>query len=97
MARYRILLDNLTYSIYLNSRHYNIYIIIKQLEVPCYPERVINDFTERIGRLKGEYKAFLTKLKALDQQYKVVPLAERVYEVRGNKRKSSNNTGMFLS
>jgi len=51
----------------------------KQMEVTCYPQRVIDDFNQRIDRLRGEYKAFVRKIKNLEPDLDSTPWTDRPY------------------
>ena len=55
--------------------------------MPCYPERIIEDFNERIDRLKREYHAYVAKLRELDPECGAVPWTDRPYDVGSRKRK----------
>lgn len=53
---------------------------LKQSQVPCYPERKIQEFRSNVDHLQGLYKAFVRKLKGLDPQLTSIPWNDRVYE-----------------
>lgn len=54
----------------------------QQSQVPCYPERKIQEFSSNIDHLQGLYKAFIRKLKGLDPQLTSIPWNDRVYQSR---------------
>uniref|UniRef100_A0A0B6Z9G4 Uncharacterized protein n=1 Tax=Arion vulgaris TaxID=1028688 RepID=A0A0B6Z9G4_9EUPU len=58
---------------------------VKQMEVTCYPKRQIEEFECRIDRLRGEYKAFIRKLRQLDPDLKTTPWSDRPYMGKRNK------------
>ncbi|KAK3089258.1 hypothetical protein FSP39_002146 [Pinctada imbricata] len=55
---------------------------LKQLQVPCYPERKIAEINVRITHLQGEYKAFVRKLREIDPKIKEIPWQDRPYQDR---------------
>lgn len=61
------------------------------MEVPCYPEHVISDFSQRIDRLRGEYKAYLRKLRDLCPEETQTPWTDRPYSAK--RRKPSEQMG----
>lgn len=56
---------------------------LKQLQVPCYPERKIAEINKKIDYLKNEYQAFTKKLRKLDPSLTDVPWTERSYQQSG--------------
>ncbi|XP_005098534.1 uncharacterized protein LOC101850416 [Aplysia californica] len=52
---------------------------VKQMKVTCYPERQVDEFSKRIDGLKGEYKAFLRKIRQLDPDVQATPWSDRPY------------------
>ncbi|XP_048759723.2 uncharacterized protein LOC125669296 isoform X2 [Ostrea edulis] len=53
---------------------------LKQSQVPCYPERKIQEINKKINYLKHEYEAFVRKLEKLDPSMKDIPWTERSYQ-----------------
>ena len=54
----------------------------QQMEVPCYPERVLANINERTDQLRREYKAFVKKLREFDHDCPVDPCRDRPYEIK---------------
>ena len=52
------------------------------MEVPCYPEHTIAEFNKRIDSLRGEYKAFIRKIRQLEPDLQVTPWTDRPYAKR---------------
>ncbi|PVD23805.1 hypothetical protein C0Q70_17079 [Pomacea canaliculata] len=55
---------------------------VKQMEVPCYPEKKLEEFSKRIRELKHEYTAFLRKLKTLEPDTDNISWNNRPYSCR---------------
>ncbi|KAL5017574.1 hypothetical protein ScPMuIL_007163 [Solemya velum] len=58
---------------------------LKQSQVTCYPERKIEEYSQKIDYLQREYRAFIRKLRALDPKSEVLPWTERGYSARKSK------------
>lgn len=56
--------------------------VLKQTEVPCYTEKKIEDYRDRIRYLEAEYKAFVRKLHKVNGTLKTTPWTARPYEKR---------------
>ena len=65
----------------------------QQMEVPCYTEGKISEFTDQIQKLKGEYRAYLHKLRALDPGQSSASWSTKPY----GARKRPNEGDFFFS
>ncbi|KAK6188426.1 hypothetical protein SNE40_004603 [Patella caerulea] len=63
---------------------------LAQSSVPCYPQKQIEEFNNRIDKLQGEYRAFLRKLRFLDPDIKSTPWTNRPYSSKRSKSDSAN-------
>ena len=55
--------------------------VLQQSQVPCYPERKIEEFNTEITKLQKEYKLFINKLREYDPKYKEqLPWEDRPYK-----------------
>lgn len=60
------------------------------MEVPCYTDGKIQEFSDQIHRLKQEYRAYLRKLRALEPDISAASWADRPYANR--KRQAGRTT-----
>lgn len=60
----------------------------QQMEVPCYPEKKLEEFSKRIRELKHEYTAFLRKLKTLEPDTDNISWNNRPYSCRKRCKKN---------
>ncbi|CAL1540333.1 unnamed protein product [Lymnaea stagnalis] len=58
---------------------------VTQMEVSCYPKRQIEEFERRIDNLRGEYKAFVRKIRQLEPESELTPWSDKPYV--GKQRK----------
>ena len=56
--------------------------LFQQMEVPCYTDGKIQEFSDQIQRLKQEYRAYLRKLRALEPDISAASWADRPYTNR---------------
>ncbi|XP_076462380.1 uncharacterized protein LOC143294788 [Babylonia areolata] len=63
---------------------------VKQMEVTCYTDRKIEEFQDRIRQLRGEYRAYLQKLRVLEPELNAASWADRPYTNR--KRCATSDT-----
>ncbi|KAL8583778.1 hypothetical protein ACOMHN_036413 [Nucella lapillus] len=61
---------------------------VKQMEVTCYTDSKIEEFQDRIQRLKLEYRAYLRKLRALEPDLNAASWANRPY---ANRKRHTNS------
>jgi hypothetical protein len=61
------------------------------MEVTCYSDRKIEEFKERIQQLKGEYRAYLHKLRVLEPSASAASWSSRPYV--GQKRRAEPTSG----
>ncbi|XP_059149471.1 uncharacterized protein LOC131936473 [Physella acuta] len=63
---------------------------VKQMEVACYPDRQIKEFETRIDHLRGEYKAFVRKIRQLEPDLSATPWSDRPYAAKQRKTEASS-------
>lgn len=68
------------------------FISLKQSQVPCYTERKVTEYRDRIEFLKREYQAFVRKLRHIDPSIGLVPWTERSYETKKRVAPTENGT-----
>lgn len=64
--------------------------LLQQMEVPCYPDRQIKEFEARIDHLRGEYKAFVRKIRQLEPDLSATPWSDRPYAAKHRKTEASS-------
>ncbi|XP_046335937.2 uncharacterized protein LOC124117954 isoform X1 [Haliotis rufescens] len=57
---------------------------VKQSMVTCYPEGTVQEFLSRVDKLKGEYRAFIRRLREVNPNLQATPWTDRPYA--GQKR-----------
>lgn len=55
-------------------------VCLKQAQVPCYSDQKVEEYLDRVEKLKGCYKAFCGKLRRLDTSFDDIPWTERGYK-----------------
>ncbi|KAH9490878.1 hypothetical protein Btru_034172 [Bulinus truncatus] len=63
---------------------------VSQMEVSCYPARQIEEFEQRLNHLRGEYKAFVHKIRQLEPDIDATPWTDRPYAGKQRKLHSDN-------
>uniref|UniRef100_A0A2C9LCE7 Uncharacterized protein n=1 Tax=Biomphalaria glabrata TaxID=6526 RepID=A0A2C9LCE7_BIOGL len=66
---------------------------VTQMEVSCYPSRQIDEFERRISQLRGEYKAFIHKIRQLEPNIDATPWTDRPYT--GKQRKLGSDDSLI--
>ena len=70
--------------------------MFQQMEVPCYTDTKIEEFTDRIHRLKQEYRAYLRKLRSLEPDISAASWADRPYANRKRQAGSAVAEGTVM-
>lgn len=72
-------------------------IVVQQMEVPCYTDSKVEEFTERIQKLKREYQAYMHKLRTLEPDVSASSWSSRPYGGRKRQVKSYLRIGAEMN